>query len=80
MPTKPIIRTPSFIPSIYPYQLTVTLSTSAPPSVLSLPRHQLVQESCVDAKHQQTATSVVGVDIKESCAITTNGEAIPEEM
>jgi hypothetical protein len=76
MPTNFITRTPSFIPSIYPYQLTVTLSTSMPPSVLSLPRHQCAQESCVNAKPTGLGT-LAGV--QQPCAVT-NEEAIPEEM
>jgi hypothetical protein len=40
MPTSPITHAPSFHPTIYPFQLTLTLSTSTPPSTLTLPRYK----------------------------------------
>jgi len=46
MPSQiPIARAPSFNPTIYPFQLILTLSTSTPPSTLSLPRHQYKEEA-----------------------------------
>jgi hypothetical protein len=36
----PVTHAPSFDPTIYPFQLILTLSTSTPPSTLTLPRHQ----------------------------------------
>jgi hypothetical protein len=36
----PISHAPSFNPTIYPFQLSFTLSASTPPSILTLPRHQ----------------------------------------
>ena len=83
MPTKPVIRTPSFIPSVYPYQITVTLSTSTPPSVLTLPRHQLLvqDESSVDVKSQQTTALGASVGVEHPCTIIPNKEgAISNEM
>lgn len=87
MPTtgKPVIRTPSFIPSIYPYRITVTLSTSTPSSVLTLPRHQLLVQdaSSAGANSRQTATGVLGasVGVEQPCTIMFNkGGAIPNEM
>ncbi len=36
----PVTQAPSFDLTIYPFQLIFTLSTSTPPSTLTLPRHQ----------------------------------------
>src|SRR5258707_8621941 len=45
MRSRPIAHAPSFDPTVYPFQLMLTLSTSTPPSTLSLPRHQYKEEA-----------------------------------
>jgi hypothetical protein len=41
---------PSFIPSVYPYEITLTLSTETPPSTLRLPHH--TERHAPDVSHQ----------------------------
>ena len=83
-PAMPVIRSPSFIPSVYPYQIIVTLSTSTPPSVLTLPRHQfLVQNESSIEKPRQTAAGALGasVGVEQPCTVIANKEeAISNEM
>lgn len=82
MPSNAVIRTPSFIPSVYPYKVTVTLSTLTPPSVLTLPHHQLLQdESSVGEKSWRTGTGALGsVGVEQPCIIIPNKEEAANEM
>jgi len=79
MPNKPITWTPSFISSIYLYQITVMLSTSTPLSVLALLHHQLlVQGESFIVKPQKTAT---GASVEQPCTTISNKEEmISKEM
>lgn len=40
MPPQPVVHTPSFMPSVYPYEITAVLSTESLWSTLRLPYYQ----------------------------------------
>ena len=44
MPSQRVTRTPSFIPSVYPYEITIMLSTETPRATLKLPQYHAVEE------------------------------------
>ena len=54
MPSQPVARTPSFIPSVYPYEITFALSTETPPSTLKLPQYQAAEHQSTPRANGQT--------------------------
>jgi hypothetical protein len=74
----PVTHAPSFDPTIYPFQLILTLSTSTPPSTLTLPRHyhKVKVKGEANSPLNCQSESIQSEDIKASRAYPGNGSGM----